>query len=91
LLPATIFEQGGGIGGTGRAGENSLVTAAHAASPDDPAAWVLLDADLAILGADPPGYDRYRLAVRWEARARANIVRELESLTGAAPRASQHA
>jgi len=26
---------------------------AHSASPDDPAAWALLDADLAILGADP--------------------------------------
>lgn len=98
-----------------------LATTAHSASPDDPAAWVLLDADLAILGADPPAYDRYRLAVReeyaaldepawragrtavmsgllardplygtraarqrWEAQARANIVRELESLSGGA-------
>jgi len=105
-----------------RVGDLVLATAAHAASPDDPAAWVLLDADLAILGADPPVYDRYRLAVReeyaaldepawragrtavmsgllardqlygtraarrrWEARARANIARELESLTAAAP------
>jgi predicted metal-dependent HD superfamily phosphohydrolase len=100
-----------------RVGELVLATAAHSASPDDPAAWALLDADLAILGAEPPAYDRYRLAVReeyaaldepawragrtavmagllardplygtraarrrWEARARANIVRELDSL-----------
>jgi predicted metal-dependent HD superfamily phosphohydrolase len=99
-----------------------LATTAHSASPDDPAAWVLLDADLAILGADPLAYDRYRLAVReeyaaldepawragrtsvmsgllardplygtraarrrWEAAARANIARELDSLRDAAP------
>jgi predicted metal-dependent HD superfamily phosphohydrolase len=99
-----------------------LATTEHSASPDDLAAQVLLDADLAILGADPPGYDRYRLAVRdeyaaldeaawragrtavmsgllardplygtraarrrWEARARANIARELESLASAVP------
>jgi predicted metal-dependent HD superfamily phosphohydrolase len=105
-----------------RVGDLVLATAAHAASPDDLAAWALLDADLAILGADPPGYDRYRLAVReeyaaldepawragrtavmsgllardplygtraarrrWEARAKANIARELDSLTSAAP------
>jgi predicted metal-dependent HD superfamily phosphohydrolase len=105
-----------------RVGDLVLATAAHSASPDDPAAWALLDADLAILGADPPAYDRYRLAVReeyaaldesawragrtavmsgllardplygtlagrrrWEARARANIVRELDSLRGTEP------
>jgi predicted metal-dependent HD superfamily phosphohydrolase len=105
-----------------RAGDLVLATAAHWASPDDLAAWVLLDADLAILGADRAAYDRYRLAVReeyaaldepawragrtavmsgllardplygtraagrrWEARARANIARELDSLTGTAP------
>jgi predicted metal-dependent HD superfamily phosphohydrolase len=104
-----------------RVGELVLATAAHSASPDDLTAWVLLDADLAILGADPQVYDRYCLAVReeyaaldepawragrtavmsgllardplygtraayrrWEALARANIVRELDSLTGAA-------
>jgi predicted metal-dependent HD superfamily phosphohydrolase len=49
-----------------RIGELVLATAAHSASPDDPAAWALLDADLAILGADLPAYDRYRLAVREE-------------------------
>jgi predicted metal-dependent HD superfamily phosphohydrolase len=105
-----------------RVGELVLATAAHSASADDPAAWALLDADLAILGADPEAYDRYRLAVRgeyaaldepawragraavmsgllardslygtraarrrWEARARANIARELDSLAAAAP------
>lgn len=105
-----------------RVEELVLATTAHSASPDDPAAWVLLDADLAILGADPLAYDRYRLAVReeyaaldepawragrtavmsgllardplygtraarrrWEAAARANIARELDSLRDAAP------
>jgi predicted metal-dependent HD superfamily phosphohydrolase len=100
-----------------RAEELVLATITHSASPDDLAAWALLDADLAILGADPPGYDRYRIAVRdeyaaldeaawrtgraavmaellardplyltvaarerWEAMARANITRELDSL-----------
>jgi predicted metal-dependent HD superfamily phosphohydrolase len=94
-----------------------LATAAHSASQDDHTALVLLDADLAILGADPATYDRYRLAVRaeyaavddqawrsgrsavlsgllarqplyatgaarqrWEAAAKANLRRELESL-----------
>jgi len=95
----------------------------HAASPGDLAAWALLDADLAVLGADPGAYDCYRAAVReeyaaldepaWragravvlsgllardplygtraarrrrEAMARANIARELDSLTAAPPR-----
>ena len=117
-----LARAGVGEAHVGRVGELVLATAAHAASPDDLAAWVLLDADLAILGADPPGYGRYCLAVReeyaaldepawragrtavmsgllardplygtraarrrWEARARANIVRELNSLKGAAP------
>jgi predicted metal-dependent HD superfamily phosphohydrolase len=101
-----------------RAGDLVLATVAHLAPPQDLAAWALLDADLAILGADPGAYDRYRTAVReeyaaldesawragraavmakllgrdplygtgaarqrWEAAARANIARELESLT----------
>jgi predicted metal-dependent HD superfamily phosphohydrolase len=105
-----------------RVEELVLATVAHSASPDDLTAWILLDADLAILGADPPGYDRYRRAVReeyaavdepawrtgraavmsgllardplygtsaarlrWEAAARANIARELNALTDAAP------
>jgi predicted metal-dependent HD superfamily phosphohydrolase len=106
-----------------RTGELVLATMAHLAPPDDPMAWALLDADLAILGADRAAYDRYRAAVReeyaaldepswragraevmagllardpiyrtgvarrrWEAKARANIARELESLTAAPPR-----
>jgi predicted metal-dependent HD superfamily phosphohydrolase len=101
-----------------RAEELVLATIRHSAPPDDLAAWALLDADLAILGADPPVYDRYRLAVRdeyawldeaawrtgraavmaellareplyrtgparqrWEAMAKANIARELDSLS----------
>ncbi len=107
----------------GRVEELVLATITHSAPPDDLTAWALLDADLAILGADPGAYDRYRLAVReeyaaydepawragrtavmsgllardplygtdaarrrWEAAAKANIARELESLAGAAPR-----
>ena len=106
-----------------RTGELVLATTAHLAPPDDLTAWALLDADLAILGADPGTYDRYRAAVReeyavldetawragraevmagllardqiygtgaarrrWEASARANIARELESLTAGPPR-----
>jgi predicted metal-dependent HD superfamily phosphohydrolase len=102
-----------------RAEELVLATMTHSAPPDDLAAWALLDADLAILGADPAAYDRYRAAVReeyaaldepawragraavmtqllareplygtgaarqrWEATARANIARELDSLSG---------
>ena len=117
-----LARAGVGEAHTAKVEELVLATTAHSASPDDPAAWVLLDADLAILGADPPAYDRYRLAVReeyaaldepawragrmavmsgllardplygtraarrrWEATARANIARELDSLRDAAP------
>ncbi len=41
-------------------------TADHEAPPDDVMAWRLLDADLAILGAPAPAYDRYSRAVRRE-------------------------
>lgn len=105
-----------------RVEELVLATMTHSASPDDLTAWALLDADLAVLGADPEVYDRYRAAVReeyaaldepawragraavmsellardplygtgaarrrWEAMARTNIARELDSLTAAAP------
>jgi predicted metal-dependent HD superfamily phosphohydrolase len=117
-----LARAGVGEAHTARVEELVLATTAHSASPADPAAWVLLDADLAILGADPHVYDRYRLAVReeyaaldepawragrtavmsgllardplygtraarrrWEAAARANIARELDSLRDAAP------
>jgi predicted metal-dependent HD superfamily phosphohydrolase len=43
-----------------------LATLEHTASPGDHLADALLDADLAILGAEPAGYERYRLAVRAE-------------------------
>ena len=43
-----------------------LATVTHLAPPQDLTAWALLDADLAILGADPGTYDRYRAAVREE-------------------------
>jgi predicted metal-dependent HD superfamily phosphohydrolase len=115
-----------------RVEELVLATMTHSAPPADQAAWALLDADLAILGAGPEGYDRYRAAVRaeyaaldepawrtgraavmagllardplygtgagrrrWEATARANIARELDSLMAAGgplriPRLSRH-
>jgi predicted metal-dependent HD superfamily phosphohydrolase len=41
-----------------------LATVDHAS--DDPLTCLLLDADLAILGSDPAGYERYRAAVRAE-------------------------
>jgi predicted metal-dependent HD superfamily phosphohydrolase len=43
-----------------------LSTLAHEAPAGDPVAGALLDADLAILGAEPPVYDRYAQAVREE-------------------------
>jgi predicted metal-dependent HD superfamily phosphohydrolase len=95
------------------------LTATHDPEPGDRNGALLCDADLAILAADPPAYDRYSAAVRreyphvpddafragraavlrrlrdrpalfhvvahradWEARARANLSRELAALTG---------
>ena len=46
-----------------------LTTLTHSFDPDDTLAAVLSDADLAILGADPPAYDAYSSAVREEFRA----------------------
>ena len=43
-----------------------LATLDHTPPPGDHLAEALLDADLAILGADPADYERYRLAVRAE-------------------------
>ena len=43
-----------------------LSTLAHEAPAGDPVAAALLDADLAILGAEPSAYDRYSRAVRAE-------------------------
>jgi predicted metal-dependent HD superfamily phosphohydrolase len=43
-----------------------LSTLAHEAPPGDPVAAALLDADLAILGAEPSVYDGYSRAVRTE-------------------------
>jgi predicted metal-dependent HD superfamily phosphohydrolase len=61
-----LTRAGVGDGHVGRAGELVLATVGHSASADDLAAWALLDADLAILGADPAAYDRYVAAVRRE-------------------------
>lgn len=41
-------------------------TATHSVSPADQQAAILCDADLAVLGADPPTYEAYRRAVRRE-------------------------
>jgi predicted metal-dependent HD superfamily phosphohydrolase len=43
-----------------------LATKTHQAAPDDRDCQVLLDADLAILGADPATYSRYAEAIRRE-------------------------
>ncbi|MFG2055502.1 metal-dependent phosphohydrolase [Micromonospora sp. NPDC048930] len=43
-----------------------LLTAGHAVPPDDPDGALLCDADLAILAAPAPEYDRYAAAVRRE-------------------------
>lgn len=43
-----------------------LATKTHEAAPDDPDAALLLDADLAVLGAAPTDYDRYAQAIRKE-------------------------
>ncbi len=43
-----------------------LATLTHEAPAGDELAAVLLDADLAVLGSDPVGYERYRAAVRKE-------------------------
>ncbi|WP_020422000.1 HD domain-containing protein [Amycolatopsis sp. ATCC 39116] len=49
-----------------RVEELVLATLTHAAPDGDATAQALLDADLAILGADEVAYDRYRSAVRAE-------------------------
>ena len=49
-----------------RVEELVLATLSHSAPDNDVVASVLLDADLAILGADRDTYDRYRRAVRAE-------------------------
>jgi predicted metal-dependent HD superfamily phosphohydrolase len=43
-----------------------LATKTHQAAPDDSDAQLLLDADLAILGAEPARYDKYARAIRQE-------------------------
>ena len=43
-----------------------LATKTHMAAPDDADAALLLDADLAVLGAVPAEYDRYAQAIREE-------------------------
>ncbi len=43
-----------------------LMTQSHQCPPEDGDGWLLLDADLSILGADPPTYDGYARAIRQE-------------------------
>jgi predicted metal-dependent HD superfamily phosphohydrolase len=43
-----------------------LLTKTHRTAPEDSDGAVLLDADLAVLGADQPAYDRYARAIRQE-------------------------
>jgi predicted metal-dependent HD superfamily phosphohydrolase len=42
------------------------LTQTHQTGDDDESGWALLDADLAVLGADPPAYDRYAAEIRQE-------------------------
>lgn len=49
-----------------RIAELILATAEHIADADDDVAWVLLDADLAILGQEPDRYQSYVRRVRQE-------------------------
>lgn len=49
-----------------RVGQLILLTKGHAPPADDADAQLLLDADLAILGASPEAYDRYAEAIRRE-------------------------
>lgn len=49
-----------------RIAELITATAEHVARPDDDVAWVLLDADLAILGQEPQAYMSYVRRVRQE-------------------------
>src|SRR5262249_44336165 len=49
-----------------RVSELILLTKTHAAPPGDTDALVLLDADLAILGAPPDEYERYAGGIRQE-------------------------
>lgn len=114
---AWLRRAGVDAGRAARVEELVLATRDHRAPAGDLTAAVLLDADLAVLGADPPTYEWYRTAVRaeyaavdeaawragrarvlsdlldrgrlfvsapaarrWEARARANVARELAAL-----------
>lgn len=61
-----LARAGAGHAHVARIAELVLATMSHSAPPGDLTAWILLDADLAILGAAPGAYDRYRAAVREE-------------------------
>jgi predicted metal-dependent HD superfamily phosphohydrolase len=61
-----LARAGLGEDAVGRVEQLVLLTLAHEAPPVDPVAAALLDADLAILGAEPSAYERYSRAVRAE-------------------------
>jgi predicted metal-dependent HD superfamily phosphohydrolase len=70
----------------GRVAKAVLATSGHLNSGHDPVVPCLLDADLAILAAAPPDYDRYAAAVRKEygavddqtwAAGRAHVLRQI--------------
>lgn len=63
---AALTAAGLGAGAAGRVESLVLMTLTHQAEPDDLAAAVLLDADLAILAAPPAEYEEYVAGVRAE-------------------------
>ena len=65
LAERVLAELGWDPGRAAAVGAMVRATAAHGAPPDDDTA-VLLDADLAVLGADAGDYDRYAGAIRRE-------------------------
>ncbi|UQX90242.1 hypothetical protein M6D93_09640 [Jatrophihabitans telluris] len=63
---AALRIAGVGAGSVARVGDLILATTDHDPDPLDTVALILMDADLAVLAAEEPDYERYRTAVRRE-------------------------
>src|SRR5262249_44897436 len=66
LARATLAALGAPADGAAETARLSLLTKPHRTAEDDVAGQRLLDADLAVLGAEPATYDRYAAAIRRE-------------------------